>query len=306
MISMEIANYLEKIRYGRKMSQEAFVEDVCSLRQYQRYRSGECEITYDKIERFAIKLGIPTKNLMREFEQESVKQYNMIDEFYNSVVNNDRILSEELRIKLENDTIFGEERQMYFIHALTLHDYYLAKISKEDALMKTSDLVNYPTILKQNYFTDVEILILSFILSIIPPEDNSRLLKKLTSLFDTAEGILSGENDLIYALILMRLTKSQGIQKNNPKVIQLCDIGIQRGIRYKQYYLLEYFFYYKALAHFKLEEYSLYEDALFRCYNVLHMEGNAKKIEKFTKLIEDDFKIAYDSFIMKYLMKNIL
>ena len=306
MISMEIANYLEKIRYGRKMSQEAFVEDVCSLRQYQRYRSGECEITYDKIERFATKLGIPAKKLMYEFERDSNSQYKTLNDLYNAVVNGDKLQIEKMKDILKDDSIYGEERKMYYIHALSLNDYFSGKISKEEILIRTCDLVNYPSVLKQNYYTDIEILILSFMLSIIPPEDNNKLLKKLTGLFDTAEGILSGENDLVYALILMRLTKSHGIQKNNPKVIQLCEIGIQRGIRYKQYFMLDYFFYYKALAHFKLEEYSLYEDALFRCYNVLHMEGNAKKIEKFTKLIEDDFKIAYDSFIMKYLMKNIL
>ena len=119
-------------------------------------------------------------------------------------------------------------------------------------------------------------------MSIADQDEKGRLLKKLTSLFESEDNILSGENDLIYALILMRLAQSHGIQKNNPKVIELCEIGIQRGIRFKQYYLMEYFYYYKALAHFKLEEYNLYEDALFRCYNVLHMEGNIKKIEKFT------------------------
>jgi len=303
---MEISNYLEKIRYGRKMSQESFVEGVCSLRQYQRYRSGECEITYDKIEQFALKLGIPAKKLMHEFERESNAQYKLINDYYSAIVNKDKRLLEELKSILDNEVIFGEERQKYFLHAQTLHQYYSGSLSREETLLRTYEQVNYPTILKQNYFTDIEILILSFILSIVDQDEKGKLLKKLTNLFESEDNILSGENDLVYSLILMRLAQTHGIQKNFPKVIQLSDIGIQRGIRYKQYYLMEYFYYYKALAHFKLEEYTLYEDALFRCYNVLHMEGNTKKIEKFTALIEEDFKIVYDSFIMKYLMKNIL
>lgn len=303
---MEISNYLEKIRYGRKMSQEAFVEGVCSLRQYQRYRSGECEITYDKIEQFALKLGIPAKKLMHEFERESNAQYKLINDYYSAIVNKDKRLLEELKRILDKEVIFGEERQKYYLHAQTLHRYYLGQISKEETLIRTYEQINYPAILKQNYFTDIEILILKLVLSIADQDEKGRLLKKLTSLFESEDNILSGENDLIYALILMRLAQSHGIQKNNPKVIELCEIGIQRGIRFKQYYLMEYFYYYKALAHFKLEEYNLYEDALFRCYNVLHMEGNIKKIEKFTALIEEDFKIAYDSFIIKYLMKNII
>ncbi|MBN2696455.1 MAG: hypothetical protein JXR38_02820, partial [Bacilli bacterium] len=86
---------------------------------------------------------------------------------------------------------------------------------------------------------------------------------------------------------------------------EICDIGIQRCLTYRRFYLLEYFYYYKALACFRLEEYDNYEQALFRCYNVLHMEGNKKRIEKFTKLIESDFQIVYDMFILKYLQKQI-
>ena len=157
---MEISNYLEKIRYGRKMSQEAFVEGVCSLRQYQRYRSGECEITYDKIEQFALKLGIPAKKLMHEFERESNAQYKLINDYYSAIVNKDKRLLEELKRILDKEVIFGEERQKYYLHAQTLHRYYLGQISKEETLIRTYEQINYPAILKQNYFTDIEILIL--------------------------------------------------------------------------------------------------------------------------------------------------
>lgn len=305
MNSMEISNYLEKIRYGRKLTQEDFVDGIVSLRQYQRYRSGECEITYEKIEQFANKLGVPTKKLMHEFEHENNLQYRLINQFYNAVVNKDTILSSELKTKLEHDIIFSEERRMYYQHALIMNDYYQGKISKVQTARMSSKLINYPLILKQNYFTDIEILILSFMLSVIDSDEQTKLLKKLTAIFDSPESIMSGENDLVYGLILMRLSQVHGIQKNFPKVIQLCNLGIQRGILYKQYYLMEYFYYYKALAHFKIEEFDLYEESLFRCYNVLHLEGNRKKIEKFTTLIEEDFQIVYDTFIMKYLQKSI-
>ncbi len=303
---MEISNYLEKIRYGRKISQEEFVDGIVSLRQYQRYRSGECEITYEKIDQFANKLGIPSKKLMHEFEHDNNLQYKLINQYYNAVVNRDFVLADELRHDLEKDIFFGEERRMFFQHALIMHDYYIGKSSKIETLRLSSRLVDYPVILKRNYFTDIEICVLSFMLSIIETNEQTKLLKKLTALFDNQDTIMSGGADSVYSLIIMRLSQVHGIHKNFPKVIQLCSLGIQRNILYKQYYLMEYFYYYTALAHFKLEEYDLYEEALFKCYNVLHMEGNKKKIEKFTNLIEADFQIVYDTFIMKYLQKNIL
>lgn len=306
MNSMEISNYLEKIRYGRKISQENFVDGIVSLRQYQRYRSGECEITYEKIDQFANKLGIPSKKLIHEFEHDNNLQYKLINQYYSAVVNRDFALAAELRGNLEKDIFFGEERKMYFQHALIINDYYIGKNSKIETLKLTAKIVNYPLILKRNYFTDIEILILSFMLSIIETNEQTKLLKKLTALFDNPDNIMSGGTDSVYSLILMRLSQVHGIHKNFLKVIQLCSLGIQRNNLYKHFYLMDYFYYYKALAHFKLEEYELYEEALFRCYNVLHMEANSKKIEKFTNLIEADFQIVYDTFIMKYLQKNIL
>jgi transcriptional regulator with XRE-family HTH domain len=297
---------LEKIRYGRKITQEDFVEGIVSLRQYQRYRSGECEITYEKIDQFARKLGIPTKKLMNEFERENNEQYRMIDQFYGAVVNKDATLVTELKEKLGKGILFNEDRRVYYQHALILNDYYNDKITKEEACLHSANQVNYPGILKQKFFTDIEILILSFMLNIIEKEGQGPILKKLTSIFDSDENIMSGESDIVYALILMRLSQTHGSNKNYPKVIHLCDLGIQHGIAFRQFYLMEYFFYYKALAHFSLQEYDKYEESLFRCYACLHMEGNKKKIEKFTKLIEADFQIVYDTFILKYLKRNIV
>ncbi|MDY0372640.1 MAG: hypothetical protein RBQ86_00800 [Candidatus Izemoplasmatales bacterium] len=303
---MEISNYLEKIRYGRKLTQEDFVEGVVSLRQYQRYRSGECEITYEKIDQFAYKLGIPTKRLMNEFEREYNDQYRMVNQFYSAVVNKDFKVVSELGEKLEKEILFSEDCRIYYHHGIIMHHYYTSKITKKEAQEQSAKLVNYPLIMKQAFFTDVEILILSFMLSITEKEERNKILKKLTEIFDSGNSIMSGENDMIYALILMRLAQTHGSNKNFPKVIQLCDLAIQYGISYRQFYLMEYFFYYKALAHFSLQDYDKYEESLFRCYSCLHMEGNKKKIEKFTKLIEDDFHIVYNTFIMRYLKKEIM
>jgi transcriptional regulator with XRE-family HTH domain len=303
---MEISVFLENIRYGRKISQEDFCEGVVSLRQYQRYRSGECEITYDKLDQFAKKLGVPTKKLMYEFERSRSIQYKMITMFYNAVVNRDSALAKELKAKVEEETIFDEDRRLYFNHALMMSDYYMGKISKGEILIMTSDLVNYPTILKQKFLTDIEVLILSFLLSILDGVEQIRLLEKMTELFENEDRIMSGENNFADSLILMRMSQVYGIRRDFSQVIKFCDLGIKRGIYYKQYYLMEYFYYYRALANFRLECYDLYEESLFRCYGVLHLEGNKKKIEKFTNLIEKDFHINFDAFIINYLKKRIM
>ena len=302
MNSMELSNYLEKIRFGRNVSQEEFVSGVVSIRQYQRYKNGDSVIPYEKIDQFAEKLGINTKKLLTEFERERSKQYAKINNFYNAVANNDYKSAINLKKDLDSDLIISEEGRKYYMHAKIVYDYYARKLALNEVINKVSNIINYPDVLTQKYFTDVEVLILSFLLSVFSGKQQEILLDKLNMIFNSDESIIAGDNsDYIYTLILMRIAKTFGIRKNFPRVIYYCDMGLERGILNKQYYLWEYFFYYKALAHNALGQREEFDDSLLRCYHVLNMEGNHAKIEKFTGLIEKDFKLNYRSYIVNLI-----
>ncbi len=302
MNSMELCNYLEKIRYGRNVSQEEFVAGIVSIRQYQRYKIGESVIPYDKIEQFAEKLGLNSKKLLSEFEKEKSLQYAKINAFYNAVANNDYKNAIQLKNKLDHDLIISSEGKKYYEHANIVYKYYSREYTLNEVINKVTELINYPEILKQQYFTDVEVLILSFLLSVFIGKQQEMLLNRLNSLFDSSDNIMSGDSDYIYTLILVRIAKVFGIKKNFPKVIYYCEIGLERGIAHKQYYLWEYFFYYKALAHHALGQKEQFDDALLRCFNVLTMEGNHSKMVKFTSLIEKDFKINYKQYVVNLII----
>ncbi len=50
----------------------------------------------------------------------------------------------------------------------------------------------------------------------------------------------------------------------------------------------------------------LYEKCIVECFNVLHFENNADKIQKFTNLINEDFNIEFRDFVMAHYTKNKL
>lgn len=306
MNSMQIANYLDDFRSGRKISQDDFVSGIVSLRQFQRYRSGECEITYDKLEQFANRLGIPTKRLMYQFEKEQNMQNETVVSFYNAVTNYDKKTAKELKARIEKYTLIDDDHKLYFKQACILDNLFTGVIKKEDAFSQMAELINYPAALKQKFFTGVEILILTSMYEYENEDSQKKILKKLNEIFETEDNLMSGEFDTAYLVVLMKLSKIYGIQKNYPKVLQFCKLGIDHCLDYQQYYLLNYFYYYTALSFFRLQVFDQYEDALFKCYNVLQMESNKKKIEKFTKLIEADFHINLDGFIINYLKKKIV
>ncbi len=305
MNSMELSNYLEKVRLGRKVTQEEFVFGIVSLRQYQRYRSGESEIPYEKLEKFAEKLGIPSRKLLNEFEKEKNEQASRLNRFYSAVVTRDRPTVERMIKEFRHDFIIDEEKKVFYKHSIILNNFFEGRLSRESTARQTADLINYPAILKQQYFTDVEVLVMSSLLEFEQTPKRQTLLNRLSDLFEAGEGIMSGGTDLIYYLILMRLSKSHGKQRNYDKVISFCDMGINRGMKTKNYYLWDYFFYYKALAYHALEDYEQFEHNLFRCFSVLRMEANQHKLDMFTAWIEKDFGVSLSNFAIQYLKKEI-
>ncbi len=302
MNSMELCTYLEKIRHGRNVSQEEFVAGIVSIRQYQRYKIGISVIPYEKIEQFAEKLGLNSKKLLSEFEKEKSLQYAKINAFYNAVANNDYKNAIQLKQKLDTDLIISYEGKKYYDHANIVYKYYSREYTLNEVINKVTELINYPEILKQQYYTDVEILILSFLLSVFTGKQQEMLLSRLNSIFESSDNIMSGDSDYIYTLILVRIAKIYGIKKDFPKVIYYCDLGLERGIAHKQFYLWEYFFYYKSLAHNALGQQELFDDSLLRCFNVLTMEGNHAKMVKFTSLIEKDFNIDFKKYIVNLII----
>ena len=59
MDNVKLINYMENLRYERNLTQEEYLFDVVSQRQYYRYRKGESEIPLEIIDKLANKLKIP-------------------------------------------------------------------------------------------------------------------------------------------------------------------------------------------------------------------------------------------------------
>lgn len=298
MNSIEIANYLEKIRIRKNISQDDYVSGIVSVRQYQRYKSGDSIISSDKIDMFGEKLGVTSKKLLTDMLNEKNRQYSNINDFYNSVVNNDFRRAVVLKEQLDQEIMISDDAKLYYNYSKIIYKHYSRRLAINDVISELSELIDYPNILKNRYFTDIEMLILSFFLNIFTGEKQEKLLKRLDEILKVEGSIISRDgNHNIYTLVLMRKAKIYGIKKDYEKVIYYSDLGIRKGIEFKRYYLWDYFYYYKALSYYALGNKSEFNKAIFNCFNVLYMENNQAKIEKFTNLIERDFNIDFKNYV---------
>jgi len=301
MKSRELCTYLERLRSARGISQDKFTCDIVSLRQYRRYLKGESDIPFQIIHQLSERIGIKTNNLLREFEIAKVEETNTINALYKLAVN---MAHRDFKAKLKEiplEHIIDQTNKLLYQHSVIIHQYLTHTISKEYAALQNIKLIDYPKILDQLIITSIEMLILSSLLDLLDDHERVKIADKLKSYLVDSSVVISGGNDRIYPLILYRLAKYSGMKSDDPSVIQYCDLAIERSHMTNSYFLMDYFYYFNALANRNLGHKEKSDDMLFHCYNILQFEGNKNKIKKLTELIEKDFSIDFSTFICDYI-----
>lgn len=298
-----LCNYIERLRYARRLTLEQFLDGVISLRQYRRYRYGESPIPLYVLNGLAKKLGMSVITLLSDYEVDRQHETKLLNDLYNSIVNNSFEESEAIMKQINRTYILDSENQLYFDYSDLLYQLGKGIISKNLLLLKLLKLITYPNILKQEYLTEIEVLVLSSLLDYDGTHSNEDIYNKLEDYINNTSGKIRANNDYLIPLILMRLSKYQGRNNNLELVDKWCKLGIEISKGYKSSYLIDYFHYYLALTNFKKKKNEEYEHNLYQCFNAIYLDSNPNKIEKFTKLIQKDFNENYHDFIIRYIKK---
>lgn len=304
MKSSTICIYIERLRIARHISQEVFLHDVVSTRQYRRYLNGESEIPFNVIHSLTSKLGLKTDTLFREFEAAKIDESTKMNQLYNFAVNYDHDSFSELAKKFSIEHIIEPFNVLLYKHSILLNKYYSRKISTDQVRQMTIDLIKYPSVLDQGVLNTIELLIITFLIDVLPLEDQNKIIQKITLYLNDSKIIISGGNEKVLTLILARLAKHSGILESYRQVIKFCNLAIKRNKSLLSFYLMEYLYYYKSLAFYRLGEIDKFEESLTKCFNILEFEANEPKIKKFEDLINDDFNIDFKSHVLDLYNKK--
>lgn len=305
MKSKELSNYLERLRSARNISQESFTSGITSLRQYRRYLSGESDLPFQVIDKLCERLGIQTINLIRELETARIEESKAVDAFYNDVIYNNKERIEKTMKEYQHKTFIDVENRLMYEHSLIILDYFDQKITSEVATQKNKDLIQFEKIGKKLIFTQTEMLILTGLLDLnATDQEKSVIAQRLKTFLTDSTQVLNSSVNFAFPLILFRLAKYWGTQSQFNEVITYTELAINHGLAIKNCYLLEYFYYYNALASYRLGNLENYEIMLTKCFVVLQLDGNKRKIDKFTRMINDDFNISFQDFVIAYFEKT--
>ncbi len=304
MKSNTLSIYIERLRIARHIPQETFVHGVVSIRQYRRYLKGESDVPFTVISQLTTKLGMKTDTILREFEVAKVEETSKMNALYNLAVNYDHQKFDEMAKTISIDHIIESSNILLYKHSIMLNKYYSRAITAVQIRDMSKELINYPAVLEQGVLNTIELLVLTFLIDVLPLTDRTKIIEKITDYLNDSKIIVSGGNEKVLTLILARLAKHSGILESYDQVIKFCDLAISRNITLLSFYIMDYLYYYKSLAYYKLGDQENFEISLTKCFNVLEFESNESKTKKFIDLINDDYHIDFKNYVLDLYNKK--
>ncbi len=295
--SREIALFIDKLRMDRNFSQENFLHDIISLRQYRRYLSGDSTLSYVILDKLAKKLGFDAEYIIMELETEKVKQMQIINELYNSVVSKNFHLTKDLLNKIDSKNLISENTILLYKHSINFLNFFNNKSSEIETINKTKHLIGLDKLLSKKALSTSELVILTSLFQFDNYNEKHVVAEKLASYLDNNITIVSGHNIKVLALALHEISRYFSIALNYEKMYYYANEGIKYSIRIKSYYLLDSFYYFAGAASHELGEYERRNSLFTQCLGVSIMENNDLKINRYSYLLKENFNIDSNDLI---------
>ncbi len=162
-------------------------------------------------------------------------------------------------------------------------------------------MLDYPKMMKKTAFPDDEIYILGLLME-HSDQDRKPVLKKLYEVLRN-RGQLLGGNVTAEFRVYFWMIKNFGRNEQYDEVIEMCDLAIKKSESFYMHYLMEYYHYYKALAHQRLGQQEAFEYHLFQTIMILEHRPPIQK-QAFYELIVKDTGINPVVFALERFKQN--
>lgn len=302
--SREFAFFIDKLRAFRNISQEDFLFDIVSMRQYRRYMNGDSTLSYHILDQLANRLGFNAEFIIMELETEKLKQTRLINELYNAVAGKNIDRAKELLMHIDERHLIDDNNRLLFNHSKNLFDFVSGINSEYVTINRTKKLVELDKLLKKKALSTSELLILVSFFYFKDFKEIHMIAEKLASYMDNNITIVSGQNIRVLALVLKELSRYFSITENYERMLYYAKEGIRYSKYMRSYYLLDTLFYFAGAACHELNLLTNRNDYLFQCISLLHMEANTEKISKYKELFKTNFGIDVEIFIDKFNDKH--
>lgn len=302
--SREIALFIEKLREYRNISQEEFLDDIVSMRQYRRYMNGDSTLSYVILDKLAIKLGFNAEFIIMELETEKIKQTQAVVNLYNAVATGNIDKSVELFMQINEKHLISENDRLLFSHAKYFFDYKKGQATELVTINRIKKLLGYDTIFNKKAFSTSELLILVSLFTFKTFKDIDLVAEKLAFYADNNITVVSGHNIRVISLVLEQLAKYFSIKENYEKMLYYATEGIKYSQSLRSLYLLDNLYFFAGAASHELNLLEKRDSYFASCWFALKVEGNPVKIARYRSNFDRLFDLDIEEIACEYVKRG--
>lgn len=283
--------FLDEMRSSRNISRENFTDEIISIRQYQRYISGETSINNEKLFKLIDRLNMDLQSVYRQFIKMEDEELSLIKQMYSFIKRDEYLNAEKILNSLNKENIMSQYNRNYYTFCEILIQQNLKKISKDMAISSLKKLANYPLVLEQSTLSFVELITLLDLSYFLISKENDKKIAEY--LFNILKGndISSSIPDLYLPSIYAHVAKNLGSLKEYEKTILIADKGIQICRNLETFNSLAHIYSFKAIA---LDMLNRRDEAIIEIKNlfkILDIENKPQKTKAFETYVQKQFNL---------------
>jgi len=284
--------FLDSLRKSRNMSREEFIEDIMSLRQYQRYVNGESSLNNDKLFRLIDRTGMNFLTVHRLYIIRNSEQQPILNSIYKEIISDNYNSAKKLIKQISEDALNDEYAKSFFeLCKLILHRRTNTMPSNL-IVDKLKKLIGYPDCMKNEIISFVEyIAYLDISNHSLDSNDSLKIVNFLYKKIKE-DNLVSDSSQILYLpSTYSHIASKLGVFKEYEKALVIAQKGIDFCLRFDSLNSLALLFYYKAIS---LQYLGKREDALIsakKTFSILFVENKENKTLNFIKSFEKNFNM---------------
>lgn len=284
MNTVKLLYLMDEMRYERNLIQEDYLDGIISQRQYYRYLHGQSVPPFEVILKLCNRLEFSINRLLIMLEEGETKENSLAQEYFNAIIKRDLKNATLIHKQIAKIEFLNDHNRKFVKLGSILLDFYKKHITKIELVARIRDEINVKKLMENSVLHDVELYMLGILME-YSDNDREEVLAKILKLIENNK-IQTFGNRLYQAQLYFWIIKNLGRVKKLNEVIQLSDQAIEFSKNEHSYYLLEYFYYYKFLA-------------LYRIHDESKMYMTLKQLSLFLKSIKPDLIDDYRRKVYK-------
>lgn len=291
MINSNMGKIIDELRQERMMTREDLCEDIMSVRNYQRFVAEEVNVSNDKLGKLIDNLSLDYFTVREISRHRGEGKYTKIHKVYQLMQSNSDQQAYNSLKKIKRNLIESDYMTLFYDYLKIDLERQLKIIPQNEAINQLIELIKYPAILEFKVLNFIELNIL-VILNLHFSKLEDKTITEFLYQFLLEDNLSEkGLNESFLPSLYSSTAQSLGTFMNYKKALEICDKGIMECMKLKMFTTLHQLYFFKALAHLKLDQDKEMLKTLQRLYTLLHTLDEEDKSKEYLETIKTVFNI---------------